>query len=400
MNASGQLRDFSADDLLAELKARASFQGPRTNFDVPPEWAILQDLKLEELRSGKHLTRDELLEELALRCRPLHKQQTAREEGSEKLRDFDSQTLYRVLTERAAAWRMEVLREMEKEGGFGGTKLLAVYGDDSRREVREVPTPLPRGYFAGQAAATTLIQAASDLTPIGDGKFRLRTTSLNEWCQATRSKPLCDGTRFMSQPCSPDGSGVLIAPDIVLTAGHVVMRYTNNIQDRRFIFGFWMLDNDTARLEFPAEMVYSGREIIDWRATVTGPDWALVRLDRPVTGRKHLGSFLRRSGKVGDKQPLSVLGHPTGLPMKWAYGRVRDNSGDERVETNLDTFGGNSGSPVFSTVGRQLQLEGNLIGGETDYVQVGDCYQVKQCSDDGCIGEMVQRITKVLRFIP
>jgi hypothetical protein len=396
MNASEQLRDFSAGDLITELKARANFQSLRTNFDVAPEWALLQELKLEELRSGKHLTKDELLEELALRCRPLHEQQTAKEGVSEKFRDFDSLALYRTLTERAAAWRMEVLNEMKEESGLGDEKFFAVYGKDDRYEAGGEETGRP---FTTLVGATVLIEAASDLTPVGGGKFRLRTVSLNEWCQSVKGKPLCAGTRFMSQPCSPDCSGVLIAPDIVLTAGHAVMHYKNNINDRRFIFEFWMLDNNTARLEFPAEMVYSGKEIIDWRATWTGPDWALVRLDRPVTGRQHLGSFLRRSGKVGDRATLYALGHPTGLPMKWAVGRVRDNSGDERIETNLDTFAGNSGSPVFS-IGQGAKIEGSLIGGEEDYVQVGDCYQVKQCSDEGCMGEMVQRISEVLPFIP
>ena len=46
--------------------------------------------------------------------------------------------------------------------------------------------------------------------------------------------------------------------------------------------------------------------------------------------------------------PLVVIGHPSGLPTKIADGAwVRNNESEYYFVTNLDTFGGNSGSAVL-----------------------------------------------------
>lgn len=105
----------------------------------------------------------------------------------------------------------------------------------------------------------------------------------------------------------------------------------------------------------------------------------------------------RESGTAGDGEQLVVIGHPSGLPTKIAGG-AKIRSGEAAYFTaNLDTFGGNSGSAVFNaTTGI---VEGILVRGELDYVSdIVDgkvCKRANKCSDDGCDGEDVTRITSV-----
>ena len=119
-----------------------------------------------------------------------------------------------------------------------------------------------------------------------------------------------------------------------------------------------------------------------------GTDWALVQLDRPVTGHKPLK--VRTTGKIGDKQSLFVIGHPTGLPQKYApRAKVRDNTPAAFFVANLDTYGGNSGSPVFNSSNRVV--EGILVRGESDFVSNGSCFVSLVCPTTGCRGEDVMR---------
>ena len=91
------------------------------------------------------------------------------------------------------------------------------------------------------------------------------------------------GETFASQPLGCFCSGVLVAPDIVATAGHCV-KSTADLDHIRFVFGFRMVDDDTARTTFPDDDVYRGTKVIGRKLTPDRTDWALVRLDRPVVG--------------------------------------------------------------------------------------------------------------------
>jgi hypothetical protein len=87
-----------------------------------------------------------------------------------------------------------------------------------------------------------------------------------------------------------------------------------------------------------------------------------------VAGRRPLA--VRSAGRVAKGQPLFVIGHPNGLPTKFADGaQVRGNAHKDFFVANLDTYGGNSGSPVFNAV--SLEVEGILVRGENDFVRRG-----------------------------
>ncbi|HBB66221.1 MAG TPA: hypothetical protein DCZ93_02755, partial [Elusimicrobia bacterium] len=143
-----------------------------------------------------------------------------------------------------------------------------------------------------------------------------------------------------------------------------------------FVFGYAVHESGgKARTEIPAGEVYTCSEIVkrqlvnvttaedNMESTVYGPDYALIRLDRKVKGHKPLP--VNRGGGVKKGTPLFVTGHPTGLPLKFAGNArvIKDVDGASAYfGTNLDTFGGNSGSPVFNA--ETLLIEGIHVRGE------------------------------------
>ncbi len=156
-----------------------------------------------------------------------------------------------------------------------------------------------------------------------------------------------------------------------------------------FVFEY---KNTTTKLKL--DDIYECRSIISRKFISDGLDYSVVKLDRKVVGRAPLK--FRRSGKMSDGSNLFVIGHPSGLPLKVANGAyARDNSNNDYFVANLDTFGGNSGSPVFNESTKEV--EGIQVRGEEDYYYeyTSGCYKTYKCTMSGCRGEDATRITEV-----
>ena len=253
-----------------------------------------------------------------------------------------------------------------------------IYGDDNRVDV--VDSNNPR--FKELAKATAAQVSIQEM----DEFFNILSPSLG------KKLSLCSGERFYEQPVAARCSGFLIAPDLLLTAGHCVQNDSDCSMNR------WVFDYLKGVSQFDKNKVYRCDEIV---STVlepgTGLDYAVIRLDRPVTDRKFLR--VRSSGAVKNNDPLLVIGHPSGLPTKISDGaKVRSSENPVYFVTNLDTFGGNSGSAVLNA--QTGITEGILVRGETDYKVIDGpdgerCRVVNTCSNDGCGGEEVTKITRV-----
>ncbi|MGM0889805.1 MAG: trypsin-like serine peptidase [Bacillota bacterium] len=140
-----------------------------------------------------------------------------------------------------------------------------------------------------------------------------------------------------------------------------------------------------------------GLRLIGREEEAGGPDWALVQLEHPVTNHKSVR--IRRTGKIEDNSAVHVIGHPVGIPTKFAGGAVvRKNDQDAFFIANLDTYGGNSGSPVFNS--DTHEVEGILVRGETDFVRDGNCNVSLVCPTTDCRGEDCTRTTEFAYHIP
>jgi len=254
-----------------------------------------------------------------------------------------------------------------------------IYGVDNRQDLYEVSAAKVKK----AADSVVALVKKADLARKADGTYELTTSSYQQDYQ------LCGSEPFVNQPLGCFCSGFLVAPDVIATAGHCV-KSKQDLAGMRFVFDFRMADAQNARTTFPESNVYSGTNVIARALADDGTDYALVRLDRPVTGRKPVA--FRTTGKVPATAGLFVIGHPCGLPQKYAPGaKVRDNTPKPFFVANLDTYGGNSGSPVFNA--SNYKVEGILVRGENDFVSNGTCNVSLVCPSTGCRGEDVTRAT-------
>jgi len=239
-------------------------------------------------------------------------------------------------------------------------------------------------YQAGvlKAFADSSVALFSDRAVVkneASGNFDLKSVSLKDKLNLKPGQP------FEGQPSGAYCSGVLVGPDLVLTAGHCFQPDERGGPcDRvRLVFGYAVTRAGETPASFPARNVYTCKKIVaqkvqDENHNFTcrngscsnaglvgdGPDYALVKLDRPVAGRLPL-AVSRQSPAVGTE--VGVIGYPSGLPVKVQEkgAAVRELKERGYFVTNLDTFRGNSGSPVFDM--RTLKIIGIISRGGADY---------------------------------
>ncbi len=261
-----------------------------------------------------------------------------------------------------------------------------IYGNDDRVDLCQVKSEA----VLKLADSTVALFDSSDVT-VKAGQARLSLTPYGQ------EENLCPGERFRDQLEGAFCSGSLVAPDVVMTAGHCVTS-REDCAGTKFVFGFSIMEkSEGTPRAVPAGEVYGCKELIGRAQDDHGPDWALVRLDRKVFGHQPLA--LDTAGGVAKGTPLFVIGHPSGLPTKVAGGaRVRDASPRGYFVASLDTYGGNSGSAVFNA-GTGL-VEGILVRGDTDFVPKGRCRVSYRVPDDGGRGEDVTKISSVLPHLP
>ena len=271
----------------------------------------------------------------------------------------------------------------------------SIYGADDRLD-----------YYAASAEMKNLANSvvslweASSMRPASGG-YTLATENFGQ------KLGLCPGEKFAEQPMGAFCSGSLVGEDMVMTAGHCITDEAKCL-DTKMVFGFAVKTaGGSAPATIPSADVYSCKKIVkrflggEPSAGTTsglGPDYALVQLDRKVTGRKPLPVNRKQSLKNGTK--LVVIGHPVGIPLKVAAGSsVRDAAPSGYFVADLDTFGGNSGSPVFNASTKLI--EGILVRGDEDFKPApSGCTTMATYAQNGGRGEDVTKISVLSAFIP
>ncbi|OGR65569.1 MAG: hypothetical protein A2X31_00315 [Elusimicrobia bacterium GWB2_63_22] len=264
--------------------------------------------------------------------------------------------------------------------GAASSSDKVIYGSDDRLDIYQVSD----ARLLKLADSTVGLFQAGDVYVNGPKAF-LTTESYAD------GYGLCKEEPFYEQVTGAFCSGSLVAPDIIMTAGHCV-KSEDACKDTKFVFGFAVKAKGVMPESVPSSDVYGCAQLIGREQVGTGADWALIRLDRKVTGHEPLKYNTADTVKNGDE--LVVIGHPAGLPTKVAGGAtVRDASPKGYYVANLDTYGGNSGSAVFNA--RTGVIEGILVRGENDYVYKDGCSVSNVCPSTGCRGEDVTKLSAI-----
>ena len=212
-------------------------------------------------------------------------------------------------------------------------------------------------------------------------------------------KHLCSDQAYFDQPVIAYCSGFVVGPDLIATAGHCVGRGKDpdsNLSGIRVVFGYRRTRtvNDLhVEADIPKRDVYTIAEVVDRRKDDAGADYAILRVDRKI--KDHLPLPLDVDDEVAKDDELYALGFPTGLPMKLADQASVLSVSEGFFTSNLDTFSGNSGSPVLRA--NSLTVVGILVRGDTDYTAKRDYCQVAYiCPENqGCSGEDSTLITAI-----
>lgn len=220
-----------------------------------------------------------------------------------------------------------------------------IFGEDDRLEHFEV-----NRRYKEYARSIAVIAPARNIERNGaDYRWRLEhIPTLGE--TEIDGKRISPDERFVDQPRCGVGTAFLIAPDVIVTAGHCVINTEGEVtvRDKYIVFDYHI--NHTTQSvdeDIPSENVYRCVDavVIEFDAGA-GRDFAIVRLDRPVEGRTPLD--VRQDGRIENNTRLVQIGHPLGLPLKIAINaRVRNNDPHQFFLGDIDSFPGNSGSPIM-----------------------------------------------------
>jgi V8-like Glu-specific endopeptidase len=267
-----------------------------------------------------------------------------------------------------------------------GDNPKVIYGVDDRIDVYQETDP---GRLA-QARSTCGILTRNRLVDNNDGTYTILTPFFD----------VCPSEPFSSQPVPMFCTGFMVGDRRITTAGHCLDE--GSLSNAAIVFGFEMLDASTPVTTVNADQVYFPTTVISQALSGT-VDYCVFDVDRDITAPGASALPLRPSGSVELGQQVGVIGHPSGLPMKIAFGAstVVTKIDDENVfEANLDTYGGNSGSPVFDQA--TGVVEGILVTGATDYVIIeenGVPCRVSNVLDDSVGSEGVTRSSVFAAFV-
>lgn len=269
---------------------------------------------------------------------------------------------------------------------FAGNHEGVIYGEDDRQDIYQVTNSRDLDL----ASSTVVLMNADKLTRSGD-QYKISADTFG------REFGLCDSEPFKEQPSGGFCSGSLVGEDLIITAGHCI-EDASECASTKFVFGYAVAKAGVYPTSTLASEVVGCKEIVARKKEAAGADFALIRLDRKVKNHKPLKINRVPDLKAGDH--VGVIGHPSGLPVKVAFGKseVRDVSTTGYFVANLDTYGGNSGSAVFNTA--TGLIEGILVRGETDFVYEGGCRVSNVCKANECRGEDITKIAELVNLIP
>jgi V8-like Glu-specific endopeptidase len=278
-----------------------------------------------------------------------------------------------------------------------------VIGEDDRTDIKNVSERLTQlkkiqtltpeqqserdllSAYTVHAASIGAIVLATGI-PCTSGTCSLATTPY------ANARNLCNGVAFSTQPCAlPICTGFVIKQGRFVTSSHC-LTLASSIDKLRIVFGY-QVDQGATHTGFALTDVIQPKAVLE-RGTGSD-DWVLLDIGSTDPHPPLSLGLANTNLTIGTR--VYVMGYPDGLPLKAAANaQVRQNYYVDYFTADLDTFQGNSGSPVFDNATHHVQ--GVLRGGEPDYHYLNEqhCQVVNVClKPDACVYEQITRITNL-----
>jgi hypothetical protein len=255
---------------------------------------------------------------------------------------------------------------------------------DSRIEIRNLD-PIEENNISILKNARTVgcLIDAKQLEYVGDSVYML------DLSQAFgKTYRLCPDEPYYSEPTVGFGTAFFIDNDKIITALHCFDNI--NIKDVYFLLGYVLANIDgTISPEFGSRQVFKIKKII---RRIVNYDIVILQLDKPYCG---FFPPISRNFEYTLRNPIYALGYPMGLPLKlMTNASIKSIPDNFYVYTTLDTYHGNSGSPVFDK--ETNEIIGILLEGGVDFVNQGNCNKSYLCARSDCLGEKVLRLSTII----
>jgi hypothetical protein len=223
-------------------------------------------------------------------------------------------------------------------------RFKVIYGVDDRVDYEKATA-----FQRTASTATAALVERKKIASTDGGKTYTIQVSPNILCTPQQARSLGEPPEpFFDQPMVSACSGFKVGNNLVATAGHCI-KNDAECRDTVFIFGYRIEKNGKAlTTNIPSSQIYTCKHIIGGELNeTTRNDWRLVELDRPILNAPAVK--LRRDTQITVGTSLTVIGYPLGLPVKIADGAHVRSLQPKYFIANLDTYSGNSGSPVFNS---------------------------------------------------
>jgi V8-like Glu-specific endopeptidase len=260
-----------------------------------------------------------------------------------------------------------------------GQKERGVFGEDDRKEVKDA-------YGYKDYARATAVMVNSSMIK---GENVYGSTLREGLTNALGTSNFHEDVKFLDQPIMGNCTGFLIGPDILLTAGHCVKDMTKG-KTITWIFDYTSdlyvrkstKYKDMNYVVVPKRNQYKVKEIIAAKYNKNEPlgdDYCILRLDREADRDPYRFRITQKDVPLFTN--IHMIGSPTGLPLKYTSNAFVMNIEPANYFTNnLDGFQGNSGGPVFNSLGF---IEGIHVRGRinnTAAKTIGDYYVDPSCN--------------------
>jgi len=214
---------------------------------------------------------------------------------------------------------------------------------------------------------------------------------------------LCSNAKYASHHTVNSCTGFMIGDNLLASAGHCFAS-VNDCDNKLIIFNTRVNSENKSGYRVSNHNIYECDEI---EKTVFDPDtfqdFSIIKLKKKVFGIKPLK--LRDTGLISTNDQVFMVGHPMGLPLiATTNSFINDISDPHYFKATLDSFEGNSGSPVINS--KTFEVEGILVRGEEDFLQDEreKCYRYAVYAQGSKAmpslkGEGVSRINELLPFI-
>ena len=260
----------------------------------------------------------------------------------------------------------------------------AIYGIDDRELINESS---PKSVI--ELSRSVALIVSSDYI---EGNF-IRTTIKAKSLKETLN--MCVNENFAAKSALPGCTGFLIGEGLMAPAGHC-FQTPEDCATKKIIFDVDQKKQTRNGYGTFTVNVYECKEIVA-QSYFNNEDYAIIKLDRVPKKRPALKLNLK--SKIANDARVFMIGHPFGLPLTYSRSTKVNNNSDRDIFTaGLDSFEGNSGSPVFNA--KTLEVEGILVNGQQDLVldSKNECYR-NQTYEEEKGAEGVFRISGLLPFL-